>query len=110
MGIDTWFLASCRFWTPLRLGAVLVAVGTVLGFVGAIMMVKVLSALTNIFVESFRVATNDPLLLIGSPLLLAALAMLASFLPAGPQVGEDRSPEGAAGRVGHVLPLDELAS
>lgn len=66
----------------LREGAVLVAVGTVLGFVGAIMMVRVLSALTNIFVESFRVATNDPVLLIGSPLLLAALAMLASYLPA----------------------------
>lgn len=66
----------------LREGAVLVAVGTVLGFLGAIMMAKVLSALTNIFVESFRVATNDPLLLIGSPLLLAALAMVASYLPA----------------------------
>jgi len=66
----------------LREGAALVAVGTVLGFLGAIAMVKMLSALTSIFVDAFKVATNDPRLLIGAPLLLAALAMLACYIPA----------------------------
>jgi len=66
----------------LREGAALVTVGTVLGFLGAIAMVKILSSLTSIFVDSFKVATNDPRLLVGAPLLLASLAMLACYLPA----------------------------
>jgi macrolide transport system ATP-binding/permease protein len=66
----------------MREGATLVAVGTVLGFLGAVAMAKVLSALTSIFVDSFKVATNDPRLLVGAPLLLAALAMLACYIPA----------------------------
>jgi ABC-type lipoprotein release transport system permease subunit len=45
-------------------------------------MVKILSALTSIFVDAFNVATNDPRLLVGAPLLLAALAMLACYIPA----------------------------
>ena len=66
----------------LREGAALVAVGTVLGFLGAIAIAKMLSSLTSIFTESFNVATNDPRLLVGAPLLLAAIAMLACYLPA----------------------------
>ena len=66
----------------LREGAALVAVGTVLGFLGAMAMVKMLSALTSIVVDSFNIATNDPRLLVGAPLLLASLAMLACYIPA----------------------------
>lgn len=66
----------------LREGAALVTAGTVLGFLGAIAVVKVLSLLTSIFVDAFNVATNDPRLLVGAPLLLAALAMLACYIPA----------------------------
>jgi ABC-type antimicrobial peptide transport system permease subunit len=66
----------------LREGAALVSVGTVLGFLGAMALAKILSAMTNIFVESLKVGTDDPRLLIGAPLLLAALAMLACYLPA----------------------------
>jgi ABC-type antimicrobial peptide transport system permease subunit len=66
----------------LREGATLVGVGTVLGFLGAVAMAKILSALTNIFVEALRVGTDDPRLLIGAPVLLAAVAMLACYLPA----------------------------
>jgi len=66
----------------LREGTALVTVGTVLGFLGAMAMVKVLSALTSIFVDAFSVATNDPRLLVGAPLLLAALAMFACYVPA----------------------------
>jgi predicted permease len=66
----------------LREGTALVGVGTVLGFLGAMAMAKVLSALTNIFVEAFRVGTGDLRLLLGAPLLLAAVAILACYVPA----------------------------
>jgi len=66
----------------LREGAALVSIGTVLGFLGAIGLAKIVSALANMFVESFRVGMNDPLLLLGAPLLLAAVAMLACYIPA----------------------------
>ena len=66
----------------LREGAALVTVGTVLGFLGAIAMAKVLAALASMFVDALRFGTTDPLLLIGAPLLLAAVAMLACYLPA----------------------------
>ena len=66
----------------LREGTALVSVGTLLGFLGAMAMAKILSALTNVFVEALRVGTDDPRLLIGAPLLLAAVAMLACYVPA----------------------------
>ena len=66
----------------LREGAALVTVGTALGFLGAMALVKMLSALTNVFSDAFNVTTNDPRLLVGAPLLLAALAMLACYIPA----------------------------
>ena len=66
----------------LREGTALVSVGTVLGFLGAMAMAKILSALTNIFVEALRVGMDDPRLLVGAPLLLAVVAMLACYLPA----------------------------
>jgi ABC-type antimicrobial peptide transport system permease subunit len=66
----------------LREGTALVGVGTVLGFLGAIGLAKIVSALANMFVDALRVGTNDPRLLVGAPLLLAAVAMLACYLPA----------------------------
>jgi macrolide transport system ATP-binding/permease protein len=66
----------------MREGATLVIIGTILGFFGAIAMAKILSALTSIFAEALNVVINDPRLLIGAPLLLAALAMLACYVPA----------------------------
>lgn len=66
----------------LREGTALVTVGTVLGFLGALAMAKILSALTNILVEALRVGTDDLRLLLGAPLLLAAVAMLACYVPA----------------------------
>ena len=65
----------------LREGTALVGVGTVLGFLGAIALVKILSSLTSIFVQAFRIGTDDLRLLIGAPALLAAVAMLACYLP-----------------------------
>lgn len=66
----------------LREGTALVSVGTILGFLGAFALAKALSALTNIFVEVLRVGTDDPRLLVGAPLLLAAVAMIACYVPA----------------------------
>jgi len=66
----------------LREGAALVAAGTVLGFLGAIGLAKIVSALANMFVDALKVGTNDPRLLVGAPLLLAAVAMLACYVPA----------------------------
>jgi macrolide transport system ATP-binding/permease protein len=66
----------------LREGTALVIVGTVLGFLGAIALAKMLSALLNIFGEALSVGKNDPRLLLGAPLLLAAVAMLACYVPA----------------------------
>lgn len=66
----------------LREGTALVSVGTFLGFLGAIGLAKTVSALANMFVDAFRVGMNDPRLLLGAPLLLAAVAMLACYVPA----------------------------
>ena len=66
----------------LREGAAMVSVGTVLGFLGAFALAKTLSALTNVFVDSLKVGMSDPRLLVGAPLLLAGLALLACYAPA----------------------------
>lgn len=66
----------------LREGMALVAVGTVLGFLGAFGLTKLLSALMNVFVEALNIGTGDLRLLIGAPVLLAGLALLACYVPA----------------------------
>jgi predicted permease len=66
----------------LREGTTLIAVGTVLGFLGAFAMAKLFSAVTNEFADAFKIGTSDPRLLVGAPLLLAALAVLACYVPA----------------------------
>ena len=63
-------------------GAALVAVGTVLGFAGAFLISRALSSLTEQLAQAFGAGTGDPVLLIGAPLLLAGLTMLACYLPA----------------------------
>jgi predicted permease len=66
----------------LREGATLIAVGTVIGFLGAVALAKALSAITSAFSDAFTIGLDDPRLLIGAPLLLAALALLACYIPA----------------------------
>jgi ABC-type lipoprotein release transport system permease subunit len=60
----------------------LIAAGSVVGFLGAVVVAKALSALTNAFGDAFTVGTNDPRLIVGAPLLLAGLALLACYVPA----------------------------
>lgn len=66
----------------LREGAGLVAAGTVLGFLGAVGLARIVSALANLFADAVKFGTSDPRLLIGAPLLLAAVALLACYVPA----------------------------
>jgi ABC-type antimicrobial peptide transport system permease subunit len=65
----------------LREGTALISVGTVLGFLGAFGLAKMLSGLTSQFVDLLNVATDDPRLLVGAPLVLACLAMFACYVP-----------------------------
>jgi ABC-type antimicrobial peptide transport system permease subunit len=65
-----------------REGVALVTIGSILGFLGAIAMVRILSALTSIFTDAFSIATNDPRLIVGAPLLLAVLSAIACYIPA----------------------------
>lgn len=65
----------------LREGAVMVAIGSAVGFFGAFLIYRVLAH--NLFSASdLAERGSDPALLVGAPLLLAALAMLACYLPA----------------------------
>ena len=66
----------------LRESATLIAVGTVIGFLSAVALAKALSAITTAFSDAFTVGVGDPRLLIGAPLLLAVLALLACYIPA----------------------------
>jgi len=63
-------------------GVALTAVGTGLGFAVAFGTMRVLSSTLSALGEIMRTSIGDPLLLIGTPLLLAALALLACYLPA----------------------------
>lgn len=60
----------------------MVAIGSALGFAGAVLVSRVLSAITFQLSQLFDKGTRDPKLRIGAPLLLASLAMLACYLPA----------------------------
>ncbi len=65
----------------LREGVVMVAIGSVFGFFGAFLVYRVLAH--GLFsAANLADSTKDPLLLLGAPLLLASLALLACYLPA----------------------------
>ncbi|HLK69702.1 MAG TPA: ABC transporter permease [Bryobacteraceae bacterium] len=66
----------------LREGASLVMIGSVVGLIVAIGLTRVLSAISTAFGPSFEAGGRDPRLLLGAPILLAGLAMLACYVPA----------------------------
>ena len=45
-------------------------------------LAKIVSTLANMLVDAISVGTTDVRLLVGTPLLLAAVAMLACYVPA----------------------------
>jgi hypothetical protein len=55
---------------------------SVLGFGGAVALARSFSAFSDALARTFAKSANYPFLLLGAPLLLAGLAMLACYLPA----------------------------
>ena len=66
----------------LKEGAALVIVGSALGFGGAFALWRVLAAYSEMLARTFDRPVSGTLLMVGAPLLLAALTMLACYLPA----------------------------
>ncbi len=66
----------------MREGGLLVLAGSALGLIGALAVSRVLAAVTDIFGPAFASSSRDPRLILGAPLLLAGLAMLACYIPA----------------------------
>ena len=64
----------------LREGGSMVLAGCVLGFLGGMAAARALAA-NSVFGSEFS-SSNDPRLILGAPLLLAGLAMLACYIPA----------------------------
>jgi ABC-type antimicrobial peptide transport system permease subunit len=63
-------------------GLALVATGTALGMLGAWAGSKLLSAMNASVGRVSSTSTSDPIVLIGAPLLLATLALVACYVPA----------------------------
>jgi ABC-type antimicrobial peptide transport system permease subunit len=66
----------------MRDGTALIVVGLVCGFAGALALRRAFSAVSEPLAKGFAQPAPDSLLLVGAPLLLAALAMLACYFPA----------------------------
>ena len=66
----------------LREGTALVVAGSLLGVSGAFALARVFAAYSDVLARSFGRRDSNPLLLVGAPLVLAGLAMLACYLPA----------------------------
>jgi ABC-type antimicrobial peptide transport system permease subunit len=73
----------------LREGTALVAVGTVLGLGGAFVLLRALSAYSEMLARSFGKPAGNSLLILVAPLMLAGLAMFACYLPARRATGID---------------------
>jgi predicted permease len=69
-------------WLVLREGAGIVVAGTVTGVVLALGLTRALSGVVEALAETTRTSLSDPLLLLGAPALVVAIALVASYLPA----------------------------
>jgi ABC-type antimicrobial peptide transport system permease subunit len=65
-----------------REGAILIVAGTLIGQALAYGVTRALSSWFNTLADMTKTSTHDQVLLIGGPLLLAGLAMIACYLPA----------------------------
>jgi ABC-type antimicrobial peptide transport system permease subunit len=63
-------------------GAVLVAAGMIIGLAAALAGIRMMSGIMAEISRTAGASSSDPLLLAGAPLLLAAVALAACYLPA----------------------------
>ena len=84
IGIRTALGASGRQVQRLvmREGTALVVVGSICGLGGAMLLRRAFAHFSEALAKGFAQPSLDPSLIVGAPLLLAALAMLACYLPA----------------------------
>jgi putative ABC transport system permease protein len=66
----------------MREGGVLVIIGCALGMAGGFAFSRITAASSTMMGPSFTAGAHDPRLLLGAPLLLAILAMIACYIPA----------------------------
>jgi len=71
----------------LKEGAALITVGTIIGALGAMAGARLLSAMSSTVGKVNSASASDPVILLGAPLLLAALALAACYVPARQAVG-----------------------
>jgi ABC-type antimicrobial peptide transport system permease subunit len=63
-------------------GAVLIAVGSIVGFIAARVAIRALAGVLEDIARATETSVSEPVLLFGAPLLLAFLALLCCYLPA----------------------------
>jgi putative ABC transport system permease protein len=63
-------------------GAVLILIGGIIGMAGARGGIRLLSSALSTVAQTAGTSTSDPTLLVGAPLLLATLALVACYVPA----------------------------
>jgi ABC-type lipoprotein release transport system permease subunit len=63
-------------------GAVLIAIGTIVGFTAARVAIRALASVLADIASATETSTSEPVLLFGAPALLAFLALLCCYLPA----------------------------
>jgi predicted permease len=69
-------------WLVLREGTGIILAGTVTGLALALALTRALSGVVEALAETTRTSVSDPLLLLGGPALLVALALIACYIPA----------------------------
>jgi ABC-type lipoprotein release transport system permease subunit len=69
-------------WLIMSEGLVLVTIGTSLGMAGSWAGARILSAMNSSVGRVTSTSTSDPTVLIGAPILLAFLALIACYIPA----------------------------
>ena len=63
-------------------GLALVTIGSAIGFLGAVAGIRALSGVLSEIARISGTSTADPTLMIGAPVLLAVVALVACYLPA----------------------------
>ena len=66
----------------MREGLALVTIGSAIGFLGAVAGIRALSGVLSEIARISGTSTADPVLMIGAPVLLAVVALVACYVPA----------------------------